>query len=167
MDKFVRKGNFVFLSATNIDKLLSQKLRFRTSSRMSLGVNDSTAVNLVNPRLKSETNYGFRKMTIDEYFSKIDTANTIVLGVNDADKANYIRINKGTGAWFVHAAPLCFSNYFMLFGNNAEYTSKSLSYLPQNIDRLFWDEFYKLGPSGSTTPLRFFYPTHTCLLHYG
>jgi hypothetical protein len=61
----------------------------------------------------------------------------------------------GDGAFFVHAAPLCFSNYFMLTGRNDEYVSTALSYVPAGIREVFWDEYYKLGPEGSTNPLRF------------
>jgi hypothetical protein len=43
----------------------------------------------------------------------------------------------------------------MLYQNNAEYPAKALSYLPKNIKKIYWDEYYKLGPLGATTPLRF------------
>ena len=61
----------------------------------------------------------------------------------------------GDGALFIHAAPLCFSNYFILKNNNAEYTSKALSYIPGNVSKIYWDEYYKMGPGGSRNPLRF------------
>ncbi|TDH28768.1 DUF4350 domain-containing protein [Segetibacter sp. 3557_3] len=155
LDRFVRRGNVALISASDFAKSLQRKLRFTTSSRMSLGLMDSTSVNLVNPQLRNNSNYVFRRMTIDEYFSKIDTANSTVLGINDRGRPNFIRVKSGAGVYLVHAAPLCFSNYFMLYRNNASYTSKVLSYLPQNTNRLFWDEYYKLGPTGPTTPLRF------------
>ena len=32
----------------------------------------------------------------------------------------------------------------------------ALSYLPKYVKKVYWDEYYKLGPDGATTPLRFF-----------
>ncbi len=155
LDRFVRRGNIALISASTFAKALARKLKFTTSSRMRLGLNDSTTVNLVNPKLRNSSNYVFRRMTIDEYFSKFDTTSSTVLGINDLGRPNFIRVKSGAGAFLVHAAPLCFSNYFMLYQNNASYTAKALSYLPKDTRRLFWDEYYKLGPTGPKTPLRF------------
>ena len=30
-----------------------------------------------------------------------------------------------------------------------------MSYIPANVSTVFWDEYYKLGPAGASTPLRF------------
>jgi predicted nucleic acid-binding protein len=44
----------------------------------------------------------------------------------------------------------------MLYKNNKEYTAKALSYIPADIETIHWDEYYKLGREGASTPLRFF-----------
>jgi hypothetical protein len=156
MKNYVSEGNYVFAAATSFSKKVLDSLGFKTYSKVALISNDSTSVNFVNPRLKSKNNYGFKKQTIDEYFSEIDTSRTIVLGINDEEKPNYIKVGLGGGAFFIHADPICFSNYFMLFKNNKEYTAKALSYIPGGVTKIYWDEFYKLGSAAATTPLRFF-----------
>jgi hypothetical protein len=155
MKNYVAQGNYVFISASNFKKLLIDSLGLKTFTRVSLLNEDSTSVNFVNPSLKSEANYPFKKSTIDEYFTKIDTSKSAILGVNNLADVNFIKMVYGEGAFFIHTAPLCFSNYFMLYQNNAEYPAKALSYLPKNIKKIYWDEYYKLGPLGATTPLRF------------
>ncbi len=155
MHHYVYQGNFVIASADAVGKIFSDTLGFSTAAGFAL-FNDSTSINFVNPALKSDSNYIFRQSTIDEYFSKVDTSRTIILGLNNRGKPNFIKVNIGEGAFYIHASPVCFSNYFMLFNNNAEYTAKALSYLPEDVTKIYWDEYYKLGPGGAATPLRFF-----------
>jgi hypothetical protein len=156
MKAYVSRGNSVFVSALNFKKAFVDTLGFKTFSRVSLLKEDSTSVNFVNPALKASSNFIFKKSTIDEYFSKFDTAKTDILGVNNDGKPNFIKIDFGAGSFFVHSAPLCFSNYFITYQDNAEYIAKALSYIPKNVKKIYWDEYYKLGPGGATTPLRFF-----------
>jgi hypothetical protein len=117
---------------------------------------DSTSINFVNPALKAAENYTFLKGTIDQYFSKIDTAKATILSTNNKGKPVFVKVPYGQGAFFVHTAPLCFSNYFMLFRDNASYTAKALSYIPAEVTKIYWDEYNKMGPEGEQTPLRFF-----------
>lgn len=152
---YTANGNFVFIAAEHFNKLLKDTLRFDTEQRFDIAGKDSAAVNFVNPFLKAGTGYGFTAMTLGGYFSKIDTMQSIVLGTNKHTDVNFIKIPYGEGAFYIHAAPLCFSNYFMLTAGNASYTAKALSYLPAHIKQIYWDEYYKLGPEGSNNPLRF------------
>jgi hypothetical protein len=155
--KFVHKGNYVFLSADKISKTLMDTLGLERQDFTELFSKDSTSLNLVNSTLKADTNYGFKKFTIDETFSQLRKKDsTVILGITQNNKPNFVKINVGAGAFFVHSAPLSFSNYFMLFNNNNEYVSKAMSYLPKDIETLYWDEYYKQGRTGPSTPLRFF-----------
>ena len=147
-------GNYVFIAAGNFSNPLRDTLGFKTDRRFDIA-KDSTTINFTNPALHAAKNYGFAAMTLDHYFSKVDTLRSIVLGNNHRGEINFIKIPYGDGAFFIHTLPLCFSNYFMLTGTNAEYTAKALSHLPKNIKRVYWDEYYKLGPEGSDNPLRF------------
>lgn len=153
---YVVSGNYVFMASDNFSKVLMDSLKFRTMRRFDLVNRDSVNVNFVNPLLRAKDNYRFKQMTIDGYINKLDTVNSLVLGINHLQDANFIKMPYGEGAFFIHASPLCFSNYYVLTGSNADYVAKALSYLPQDIDQIFWDEYYKLGPDGSQNPLRFF-----------
>ena len=153
--QYVHRGNTVFISAANFDKVLLDTFRTKISTRFTLLPNDSTSVNLVNSSLKSARDYSFLKNTINEYFTKIDTAFATVLGVNDKGQPNFIRLSYGEGSFYLHAAPICFSNYFLLFRNNHQYASSALSYINANTKTIYWDEYYKPGGQRSKTPLYF------------
>lgn len=153
---YVSEGNYVLMSASQFSKELLDSLKIKTSRNFTSFVTDSASFKFGDSSLLDPVDNIFRKMMLDQYFSGFDTANTIVLDENDLGKASFIEIPYGDGAFFVHANPLVFSNYFMLHRNNASYTAKVFSHLPAEIDYVYWDEFYKLGRGGASTPLRFF-----------
>jgi len=152
---YASNGNYVFISASAITKKFSDSLKINTSIKFTAKNLDSVRINFINPSLKASSDYKFNRFTIDGYFDKFDTATTTVLGSNQFNDADFLRVNYGNGAFFIHASPICFSNYFMLTRNNSDYTAKALSYLPEKVNKIFWDEYYKLGPEGSQNPLRF------------
>jgi hypothetical protein len=156
MKNYVSKGNYIFASANLFYTPFLDSFGIETTSLIPFIPNDSTSLNFVNPALKSAGNYTFLKGTIDQSFSKIDSANTIVLSTNNHKRPVFVKVPFGKGAFFFHADPLCFSNYFLLFRNNASYASKALSYIPANVQKIYWDENEKLGPEGAGTPFRFF-----------
>jgi len=156
MKNFVSKGNYIVASANLFYTPFLDSFGVETTTPVYLKAGDSTSLNFVNPALKDAKGYTFLKGTIDQHFSKIDTAKAVVLSSDNKGKPVYIKVPFGKGAFFLHADPLCFSNYFLLFKNNATYTSNALSYLPANTSTVYWDEYYKLGPEGPQTPFRFF-----------
>lgn len=157
MKNYVGKGNYIIASANDFYTPFLDSLGVEATTPVSFKPNDSTSINFVNPALKETKNYTFLQGTIDQYFSKIDDGKTTILSINNNHKPVFLKVPYGKGAFFIHAAPLCFSNYFLLFRHNASYTSKALSYIPQNVSKIYWDEFYKSEQKqGRTTPFRFF-----------
>jgi hypothetical protein len=155
LKSYVSKGNYFFAAANVFHRMFLDSLKTKTDAHYSISSADSTSTNFVNPALKSPVNYTFLHTTIDQYFSTIDTSRTVVLGINNHNEPDFIKINYGSGAFFIHANPVCFSNYFLLTNRNASYTAKALSYIPANVSAIYWDEYYKVGRIGATTPLRF------------
>jgi hypothetical protein len=155
--KFAEKGNYVFLSSFKASTLLMDTLGLRRQEFSAFLTNDSTSLNFVNPYLKAARNYQYKKLTVDAWFSDLNKRDsTTILGITHIGKPDFLKIKVGNGAFFVHAAPLCFSNYYMEFNNDHEYVAKALSYIPKDVNTVYWDEYYKLGRTGATTPLRFF-----------
>ena len=155
--EYVKNGNTIFLSAFDFDEKFLDTLGLKMKAYSSLLNVDSTSVNFVNPALKATENYTFKRSTIDGYFDSIKKFDSsVVLGINQNNKPNFVKIKYGEGEFLIHAAPLCFSNYFILYGNNREYVAKALSYISPAITTLHWDEYYKSGREGASTPLRFF-----------
>jgi hypothetical protein len=152
---YVAAGNLAFVSSFDLGKHLTDSLHLRESQRFAIKNQDSTRINFVNPSLHTPNGYGFQRLAIDEYLDRFDTAGIVVLGTNLLNDVNFIKIPVGKGAVFIHANPLCFSNYFLMTRDNAKYTAAALSYLPANIKKIYWDEYYKSGPAGSSSPMRF------------
>lgn len=155
MKNYVVNGNYVFLAYGNYPKSFLDSFKLKTDTRFSITGKDSTSINFVNPALKAKAGYTFLHSTLDDYFSGIDTALHLVLGINDNGKPNFIKMPYGAGAFFVHTNPICFSNYFLLHHDNASYAAKAMSYIPQDVSDIYWDEYYKQGRGGASTPLRF------------
>jgi len=153
--RFVENGNYIFLSAFDmIDKLLDT-LGLKLSESFTV-LRDSVSVNFTSPSVRSYRDYT-SPSTINGYFSSLNKPDsTVILGTNNRHQPNFIKVNCGDGAFFIHADPLCFSNYFLMHNNNSEYVAKAFSYIPSTVNTVFWDEYYKSGRTGASTPLRFF-----------
>lgn len=153
---YVNNGNYIFIAAPDFSKKLLDTLRLKIKTSYFLNKNDSV-FNFVNPLLKNEKGYdNSNSYFYKNYFDILKKDSVIVLGVNANQQPNFIKINIGDGAFFIHTDPFCFTNYFMLQKNNNEYTQIALSYLPSRLTTILWDEYYKLGREGAGTPLRFF-----------
>lgn len=151
--KYVQGGNYVFMAASEFGNAVHDTLHFKSMRRFDVA--DSLTISLSNQTLDHGKQYGFKRLTLDSYLDKMDSARPVILGTNRMKDANFVKISHGAGAIFVHALPICFSNYFMVTRNHAAYTAAALSYLPPNVKSIFWDEYYKAGLAGSTNPLRF------------
>jgi hypothetical protein len=155
--KYVQRGNTVFIASFDIDKKLLDTLGLKMQIFPRLIDKDSTSINFVNPSLRAKENYTFKRSTIDGFFDEVKKKDsTVVLGITNDSMPDFVKVQFGEGFFLLHAAPLCFSNYFMLHQNNHEYLSKALSYIAPTIATLHWDEYYKTGREGANTPLRFF-----------
>lgn len=153
---YVKEGNSVFLSSFYIDKELLDTLGLKLQLFNGLIPQDSTSINFVNPSLRAKDNYSFKKSMIDGYFEEVTKKDsTAILGIRQDSMPNFVRVRFGKGSFFIHSAPLCFTNYFILYENNRDYVAKALSYLSPSTGTIHWDEYYKSGREGADTPLRF------------
>ncbi|XZF15459.1 DUF4350 domain-containing protein [Chitinophagaceae bacterium MMS25-I14] len=80
-----------------------------------------------------------------------------VLG-NAPDGPDFIRYTVGKGHITLHAAPLAFSNYFLLQRNNREYLDGVWRTFPRNISHIYWDDYYKRRIRKAGLGLLFQYP---------
>ncbi|MES2730963.1 MAG: DUF4350 domain-containing protein [Bacteroidota bacterium] len=152
--EWVSEGNNVFIAAEQFGGKIADTLKLKTEFDFQT-FTDSFPVNFVNPTLQLAKGYTFSRVNTPMYFARLDTLRSLVLGVDSLNRPNFIQTNWGKGHFFLHSLPLAFTNYHLLFNNNAEYISKSLSYLP--VRPLIWDEYYKPGrQEDSQSPLRFF-----------
>lgn len=162
--KWVGRGNTLFVSATYQSRKLLDTLNLKLATFYEQkSLSRKPLLNLSNPKLKREQPYLMDKDLGSSYFKSIDTANTTVLGVYDMmrdddstqiqkPKVNFIKVPFEKGYVYLHLFPQAFSNFFMLEGNNSNYTAGVLGYLPKK-ETLFIDQYYKNGKSFNTSPL--------------
>ena len=148
---FVAAGNVVFIAANRFHGGLADTLKLETD--LHVVFNDSIGLNFVNPALKKTADYLYRRQIVTHYFSGFDTLRATALGVDGRGKINFIKTGFGAGAFFLSTAPLAFTNYNMLYRDNADYVCRAFSYLPAQTT--LWDEYYKTGHSQIRTPLRY------------
>lgn len=162
------KGNTLFLSANNysrnlLDTLGLEVVYFFNYNRLET----QPVLNLVNKNLKSPTPHHIKRNFDISYFERIDTLNTIVLGVSqsyqgspemDTPKANFIKMPFQDGNIYLYNQPEIFTNFFLLNDENFSFTPKVLSYLNSNTT-LYWDNYHKTGKRTNASPLQLIFNT--------
>jgi hypothetical protein len=142
---FVERGNYVFIIARGFstDAQTAFNLSYGQDNFSVLFdvAEDSLKVKLERPFFSSDSMYIYPGKKFESWFETIDTSHTVILG-RDETQPNFIRMNKGEGSVFIHAAPLAFSNYFILHKKNIHYFEQVLSVIPSDVERIVWNEFY-------------------------
>ncbi|WP_158797173.1 DUF4350 domain-containing protein [Pedobacter sp. L105] len=136
---FMKRGNHVFIAATDIGDLLNDKLKLRIKTVLTFAEKKSIPVSFVNPALQNHGDYIFDKGISDQHFGKIDTLRATILGKNADGQVNFVKYTFGKGALYILPNPQLLTNYSLLTPHGAAYATRALSYLP-NADNLIWDE---------------------------
>ncbi|MBB6236640.1 hypothetical protein HDC90_001252 [Pedobacter sp. AK013] len=150
--KYMHTGNDVFIATYDLGKI-SKELKIQTSTAMSP---EGSTLNFTNPELKTDANYGFERGIGSQYFSKVDTSKTTILGVNADNKPNFICYTYGKGNLYLIAEPGFYTNFNLLNKYGAEYAAKTLSYLHGN-KQLIFDEYFSTQKNTTTDMLRVFF----------
>jgi len=150
--KYMQAGNDVFIATYDLGKI-RKELKVQTSTAMSP---EGSTLNFTNPELKTDANYGFERGIGSQYFSKVDTNKTTILGVNGKGQPNFIRYTYGKGNLYLIAEPGFYTNFNLLDKYGAEYAAKTLSYLHGN-NQLIFDEYFSAQKSTATDMLRVFF----------
>lgn len=151
---FVSHGNSAFISSKIIPNSLLDSLKLKMNSEYKI---KDTILNWVankklgNQKFKFSTNVG------DNYFSKIDTLKTTVLGYQKSDttRINFVKVPWVNGNFYLHIQPTAFTNYYLLKDNHSDYAQKVLSYLPKGD--VFWHIKNQTGEVIDGSPLRFIF----------
>jgi hypothetical protein len=107
-------------------------------------INDSLTINIISPVTYDSLDFTYPGRTMDNYFTSVDSSITSILGTNENGEINYVKLTyESGGSISIHLAPLAFSNFFLLHRNNKEYYDNALSYLPQNLDVIKWDDYFR------------------------
>lgn len=150
---FVQKGNYVFISALALSESAAKffKLKLQdhyNSFALALAVHhdfdpfDSTSVNLDSTNFKAPLFYEFPGADFTNRFLKTDSTFSFDLGYSAEKYRNLIAINALKGTYFLHTAPVTFTNFFLLYKDNREYFEKLMSLLPADAKKIVWDEYF-------------------------
>jgi len=144
---FAKAGNTVFISSHelsydaqnffNCDDYSTDFSFFGIGS----GV-DTLSVGLLSPPFSDQKKYDYPGRRYDGYFGKYNKDISYELGSKDDTDINFIQFKTGQGSIYLHLAPLTFSNYFLLHGQNISYYNKMLSLIPKDTKKVVWDEYF-------------------------
>ncbi len=160
---WAEKGNTVFVSANYLGEKLLDTLKLEMSTEVNVEkIGTEPLLKLVNKKFASQEPFHIKKDLPVRYFSEIDTLSQTVLGVSGGyidslkikePRINFIKIPIGKGYFLLHSQPEIFSNFFVLFKENAKHTSQVFSYLNDGKP-IYWDNYYKTGKHLDISPLR-------------
>jgi len=149
---YVGNGNTAFISAETLPNELLDSLKLKMDNEYQYS--DSIYNWVANKKLGTQK-YKLIEGVNNNYFSKIDTLNTTVLGYQsgDSSRVNFIKVKYKSGSFFLHTQPVAFTNFHLLKGNHQEYAQKVLSYIPNG--NLFWCTNDQIGEVISQSPMRY------------
>ena len=150
---FVQKGNYVFISTLQITRAASKFFKLKTKLHynyygLMLGVHhgfdpfDSTVVHLDSAGFKEPLSYQYPGADFANAFSETDSTFSFPLGYSALRNQNLVAVNSIKGTFFIHTAPIVFTNFFLLYEHNREYFEKLMSLLPADAKKVVWDEYY-------------------------
>ena len=153
MTGFVQKGNYIFISALQITRNASKFFKLRSQRHynyygLALGVHhgfnpfDSTVVNIDSSIFREPLSYQYPGADFTNQFAATDSSFTYNLGYALKEKPNLVAINSINGTFFIHSAPVTFTNFFLLYEHNREYFEKLMNLLPRDAKKIVWDEYY-------------------------
>jgi hypothetical protein len=140
--QYAARGNRVFISAEYFPDMLRDTLHFNTHLSSLLPWR-MTGLALSHPSLQRQKPYLFEAGHVLTYFVPAPGHRWEVLGGNAAGKPNFMKVPVGAGAIYLHAAPLAFSNYYVISSRQSRYAAQVLSHLP--VAPVLWDEYQKQG----------------------
>jgi hypothetical protein len=148
---FARLGNQVFIIAHSFSYDARRFFDFTNYMEEEVNFNqnitDTLNVHLDKNLFGTGASFSYPGYRYESSFAALDSSHCAVLGSNPDQRANFIRIKTGSGNIFIHTAPLAFSNYFLLYGNNISYFRHVFSVLPPDLKRIAWCEYYLLKPT--------------------
>lgn len=159
---YIHQGGNAFISAQYFLGTLQDSLGFASADYFWKHGNlfnrrDTSYLSYVSPAFDTTQRFYFRRENIPNYFNRLDSTTTSVIARNDLGLPIALRIKWGRGNLIVNSTPMAFTNIYLLSGENNNFVSGLLSYLPN--DDIQWSEYYQFGRMEGRSPLRFILKT--------
>lgn len=149
IEEYVNQGNTLFIAANYIDPFLLEQFHVNINDELSL-FGSGEMFKMRETQKKLADTALFKPNTFSFFFYPVqkkivvDTANQFeVLGLNNYDKADLVRIKHGKGQVIIMTNVQACTNYFLLTKNNMNYALGAFSYLPNGSTNIYWDDFYR------------------------
>lgn len=150
--QWVAAGHDVFISANDFSFSFLDTLNL-TSEYAYFGLDAFSQSDLIvgmgDTLAEPVQQFSFKKQANLMYLATLhdSLARPTVLSIaKDGDTGEWnlpilVKQSFGEGSFYLHTLPYAFTNYYLLYGNSADYCSEIISYL--NPETLIWDQYYK------------------------
>lgn len=150
-------GNQIFIAANFIGDYLADTLKLKIEDNLNWknisGIKEQKQ-HFERSEFNNKQTYLYKKGHGRSRIIGFPKEEVVVLGRDNANNIQFIKIPFGKGNIFYHTQPLAFTNYNLLLNKNAELVYKAFSYLPQQTT--IWDEYYKpLSEHANQSPLSY------------
>ncbi|MGZ5246687.1 MAG: hypothetical protein ACXWV5_06590 [Flavitalea sp.] len=147
---YASAGNHVLISAFEVSQNVRDSLKFSTKySSGYYNSGDSMTLNVIHPVEDDTSTFIYPGRSLDNAVVSLDSKFTRVLGFNSDNEPDFIRFDlKSGGSIMIHFAPLAFSNFFLLHKKNSEYYDQVISYIPVDVNKIYWDDYYRYFENG-------------------
>ncbi len=152
LTSFAQKGNIVFISALQMSEAAQHFFRvmeedmynpyYSIQENTGVNINDSFMVRLDSTTFASPQTFSYPGVAYNNKFSKYDSIYAYPLGYNRKGSENLLAIHTLKGTFFLHSAPIVFTNFFLLSNNNHIYFEKLMSLFPADTKYVLWDEYF-------------------------
>lgn len=150
----VHSGSNSFVASRYFYGHLADSLKVSSTgffSMMDLDSARSTAFAFTGPLAQLDSVH-FTRSAMSNFFTSYDTLRSQVLAVDEDEHPVLLRTRFGDGQFIFCSIPLAFTNYHLL-NDEHRFAEVALSQLP--VGPVVWDEYYKWGRLGNSSPLRF------------
>lgn len=145
LHNFIQRGGTVFMSAFSFNDRILDSMHLQSENDYT-GL--SRSLSIADPVSGKVDSFSYPGYPLENYFSKIDSSITEVIGWDGKGRPNFVRFTwDGGGALYLHTEPLAFTNFFLLHKNNKAYYDAALSHLPDNISVMYWDDYFRSNKS--------------------
>ncbi len=149
----ITQGHHILLSAANYGDSVCSKLNLAIN-HADLRSDNTQDTLFLNSSEGKETIFPYTvyKKNISESFSigPSLSGTYITEGLSGDKLPNFVTYNIGKGKLLLHTAPIAFSNYFLLQNNNKSYLNTLFSYIPGQVEYIYWSgSNYRRPPQAS------------------
>ncbi len=149
---FIQKGNKVIISALEMNSAAQQFFQVEQVpiysdndfyQYMTLNISHDFSTMFDTTFFHGDTAiYSFPGANYANRFDSLNYNFAYGLALNADSSWNMVGMDSHSGSFYIHAAPIAFTNFFLLYRNNYRYYQQLLSLIPPDTRKIYWDEYF-------------------------